>query len=100
MNEIISKGDLREALEAVLEERESNAIERFRVRRRLRNSRAFDRLHARLQEDFVSRGYVTAIYGSDGTVSFNLDWDSIIEYLKENWDEILRFILTIIPLFI
>lgn len=35
-----------------------------------------------------------------GALFFDIDWTKIVDWLTENWDEILKILLTILPLFI
>lgn len=34
------------------------------------------------------------------TLTYDLDWTALVEWIKEHWDEILRFILMVIPFLI
>lgn len=53
-----------------------------------------DRVHRRVRRLYIRKTWdLSALF-------VDMDWNSILDWLKENWDEILKIILVIIPLFI
>lgn len=90
----ISKDDFRDGLEYALEEKETNRRQRRRLRRALRNPRVFSRLYDRAAPQIPQ-----FVPNSDGDL-VRVDFDNILDWFLENWDEILKILLTILPLFI
>lgn len=88
---MIATEDFRKAIEE-LAEYETNPISRMRCKRALRN----DRIMERWQRRVVEIAPLPVIGGAD----YEFVFQNLLDWLMENWDEILKILLTILPLFI
>lgn len=94
---MIAIEDFRKAIEQ-LAEYETNPISRMRCRRALRNGTVMERWRMRVERRYEETAGFTVKFGEPVVVT--LDFDSVFEWLTEHWDEILKILLTILPLFI
>lgn len=92
---MIATKEFRDAIEQ-LAEYEINPISRWRVRRALRNERVLERWRQRVSEQFVSSLSVGAPIGTPVT----FDFQQLLDWMTEHWDEILRILLTLLPMFL
>lgn len=91
---MITTIDFRSALYELVEY-ESNPISRMRCRRALRNDRLFNRWYQHVNDMAIaSRG----LGADEQPIAF--DFDTLVEWLTENWDEILKILFTLLPLFL
>lgn len=86
----ISKDDFATALEYATEQADDLSLrDRFRIARILRRPAVFNRVYGNIApRALVAVGELT------------VDFDSILDWFIENWDEILKILLAILPLFI
>lgn len=85
-NDMLTREDLRDAIEQAIELKETNVRQRFRLKRALRNPRVMERMHRQLAPRMESELEA-------------LDVDSILDWLMEHFDEILKLLLSLIAIF-
>ena len=94
--EAFGRDTFRQVMEAALSVKEWRPVRRMALRRGLRDDNKFEALYAALAPKAIAG--VIAQNKVLGVVGF--DFQSILDWFLENWDEILKIIFTIIPFLI
>lgn len=87
----ISRENFRRAIEHGISTKVHRPLQRIMLRRALRDPDKFEQAYQKI---------APKIYEGVKAAGWSFDWESIMDWLMENWDEILKILLTLIPLFI